>query len=99
MSLVQIDAESCDYLVDLDFPQQPVSSTLEPRYAMDSSTWERVYCERFLDAKNSLMLSRILWFPGNAWQSTNQFGDYCLLKNKALVGSKELLVSQRVKQQ
>lgn len=27
--------------------------------------------------------------PGEAWQSQNEYGDYCLLKNKALVGKKE----------
>lgn len=79
----------CDYLVDLDFPLHPTSSPLEPRYAIDTKTWERVSCKPFLDASHSRLLTRALWMPGEAWQSQNEFGDYCLLKNNALVGKKE----------
>lgn len=36
--------------------------------------------------------------PGQAWRDQNEFGDYCLLKNKALVSQKEAEVTRRVKQ-
>ncbi|EGN93107.1 glycosyltransferase family 22 protein [Serpula lacrymans var. lacrymans S7.3] len=81
--------ETCDYLIDLDYPEHPSSSTYEPRYAMDEGIWERVSCLPFLDAANSPLLSRTLWMPGETWRNLNQYGDYCLLKNKALVGAKE----------
>ncbi|KAJ2935635.1 hypothetical protein H1R20_g1457, partial [Candolleomyces eurysporus] len=90
-----VPIEQCDYLVDLDFPKNPVSSKLEPRYAQDSATWERVYCEDFLDTRHSMLLTRVLWFPGKAWSRNNQFGDYCILKNKASVAEKEAKVTRR----
>ena len=31
--------------------------------------------------------------PGGGWQSHNMYGDYCLLKNKALVDAKEKRVA------
>ncbi|KAK2461410.1 hypothetical protein APHAL10511_005873 [Amanita phalloides] len=81
----------CDYLIDVDFPMHPKYSPLEPRYATDEATWERVACIPFLDAQNSQLLTRILWMPGKRWQGQNEFGDYCLLKNKALVTRKEAI--------
>ncbi|KAF7968131.1 hypothetical protein HWV62_31803 [Athelia sp. TMB] len=81
--------DQCDYLVDLDFPLHPSSSMFEPRYAADAQTWERVACVPFLDARYSSMLTRALWMPGEKWQSLNEFGDYCLLKNKRSVARKE----------
>ncbi|KII93600.1 glycosyltransferase family 22 protein [Plicaturopsis crispa FD-325 SS-3] len=84
-----VPVESCDYLIDLDFPNHPIESALEPRYAVDEDTWERVLCTPFLDARHSSMLTRILWMPGEKWQSLNEFGDYCLLKNRASVAAKE----------
>lgn len=92
-----VDVSACDYLIDVDFPKHPVYSTLEPRFAI-MDEWERVHCEPFLDAKNSMMLTRIFWLPGEIWQGRNEFGDYCLLKNKALVARKEAVVAQQVKQ-
>jgi alpha-1,2-mannosyltransferase len=86
MSKVSID--TCDYLIDLDFPKHPVSSLLEPRYSVDTVTWERVYCLPFLDARHSPTLSRTLWMPLDAWESMNEYGDYCLLRNKVLVTRK-----------
>ncbi|TFK41811.1 asparagine-linked glycosylation 9 protein isoform a [Crucibulum laeve] len=91
-----VPASQCDYLIDLDFPLHPVSSSLEPRYAVDSATWDRVFCEPFLDARHSMPLTRIFWLPGSTWQGHNEFGDYCLLKNKALVRKKEIDISNFV---
>jgi alpha-1,2-mannosyltransferase len=36
--------------------------------------------------------------PGEAWQSLNEFGDYCLLKNKELVRIKEVEVTRRIQE-
>jgi alpha-1,2-mannosyltransferase len=35
--------------------------------------------------------------PGESWKSLNEFGDYCLLKNRALVGRKEVKFTKEVK--
>jgi alpha-1,2-mannosyltransferase len=79
--------------VDLDFPKHPRCSEHEPRYAAEEITWERVSCMPFLDSQSSQLLTRILWMPGDAWQDQNEFGDYCLLKNKKLIAQKEVLYS------
>ncbi|KAH7886077.1 glycosyltransferase family 22 protein [Phlebopus sp. FC_14] len=84
-----VPIEMCDYLVDLDFPVHPRSSPREPRYAIDEKTWQRVACLPFLDASHSSLLTRTLWLPGSWWQTHNEFGDYCLLKNKERVDRKE----------
>ncbi|KDQ63225.1 glycosyltransferase family 22 protein [Jaapia argillacea MUCL 33604] len=91
-----VDVNKCHYLLDLDFPDHPVSSVHEPRYSVDSDNWERVYCAPFLDARHSSLLTRTLWAPGKEWRALNSFGDYCLLKNRPLVTKKEveLLVKQ-----
>lgn len=36
--------------------------------------------------------------PGEAWQSLNEFGDFCLLKNKELVRVAEVEVARRVEE-
>jgi alpha-1,2-mannosyltransferase len=51
-----------------------------------------------LDARYSSLLTRALWLPGESWQAQNEFGDYCLLKNKALVKSKQEKVAQLVRE-
>lgn len=93
-----VPIESCDYLVDLDFPKHPVSSHLEPRYAVDNETWERVLCLPFLDASHSPLPTRTLWLPGSWWQDKNEFGDYCLLKNREKVYRKEVEVASLVQE-
>ncbi|KAF7303187.1 Mannosyltransferase [Mycena kentingensis (nom. inval.)] len=84
-----VGAETCDYMLDVDFPKHPRSSRLEPRYATDAKTWDRVYCTPFLDAAHSNLLTRTLWLPGDAWQRLNEYGDYCLLRNRKLVSGKQ----------
>ncbi|KAG6841767.1 hypothetical protein C0991_007096 [Blastosporella zonata] len=77
-----VSVDSCDYLIDLDFPLHPVETPLEPR--------------SFIDARRSRLLTRAFWVPGEAWQSNNEFGDYCLLRNKALVTKKETEIKARI---
>ncbi|KDR85775.1 hypothetical protein GALMADRAFT_52757 [Galerina marginata CBS 339.88] len=84
-----VPVHQCDYLVDLDFPLHPRSSAFEPRYTTMTDTWERVSCHPFLDAAHSSPLTRMFWLPGEAWQSGNEYGDYCLLKNIERVKIKE----------
>jgi len=76
-----VDTSTCDYLIDLDFPQSPSVSPLEPRYAIDPA-WERLACAPFLDARNSPAITRIFWLPSESWQRANEYGEYCLLGNK-----------------
>ncbi|KAF8921995.1 asparagine-linked glycosylation 9 protein isoform a [Mucidula mucida] len=83
-----ISVEQCDYLMDLDFPENAVSSTLEPRYATLTDVWEKVACRPFLDAAHSPLLGRVLWIPGETWRQMNSWGDYCLLKNRDKVENK-----------
>lgn len=87
-----VNAEMCDYMLDVDFSKHPRSSRLEPRYAADEKAWDRVYCTPFLDAAHSNLLMRTLWIPGDAWQRLNAFGDYCLLRNRKLFTQKEKAV-------
>ncbi|KAI0308111.1 asparagine-linked glycosylation 9 protein isoform a [Multifurca ochricompacta] len=83
-----VDVSNCDYLVDLDFPHDPIESTYEPRYFLDDKTWERVSCLPFLDVRHSSRLTRAFWIPGQMWQSWNRFGEYCLLRNRKSVERK-----------
>lgn len=96
-NLAQVPVETCDYLVDLDFPLRPTSSLHEPRYATDEDVWDRVVCAPFLDAAHSPLLTRTLWAPGSWWQSANEFGDYCLLRNKGNVKEKKRGVAARLR--
>ena len=38
----------------------------------------------------------MLWLPGKDWVSSNSFGDYCLLRNVALVEEKIARVKAEV---
>ncbi|KAI9460480.1 asparagine-linked glycosylation 9 protein isoform a [Lactarius psammicola] len=83
-----VGVSSCDYLVDLDYPHDPIESTYEPRYVLDDETWERVSCLPFLDVRHSSRLTRAFWLPGQMWQSRNRFGEYCVLRNQKSVERK-----------
>jgi len=78
----QVDIATCDYLVDSYLPSTSVEpSELEPNYMLEDSTWERVYCEGFLDAAGTRsFLERALWIPGRNQGKT--WGGYCLLRRK-----------------
>jgi alpha-1,2-mannosyltransferase len=89
-----VDIDTCDYLLDLDFPEHPRESTLEPRYATDTLAWERVTCVPFLDAAHSPLLTRALWAPGARWRELNEYGDYCLLRSTKLAGKLEQMAKR-----
>ncbi|KAI1793985.1 asparagine-linked glycosylation 9 protein isoform a [Ganoderma leucocontextum] len=84
-----VGVDSCDYLLDLDFPAHPQESGHEPRYVADAKTWDRVSCQPFLDARHSPLLTRTLWFPGALWQAQNVYGEFCLLRHRVNVAEKE----------
>ena len=81
--------DTCDYLVDSYFPLHSERSKHEPVYAEETATWERVKCERFLDARHSSLLTRTLWMPGSRWQQLNSYGELCVLRNKRIMDAKE----------
>jgi alpha-1,2-mannosyltransferase len=89
ISLPQVEAHTCDYLMESDYPLHPVESVHEPRYATDIATWDRVHCEKFLDQRHSSLLTRALWLPGARWQQLNEFGEFCLLRNRKNMERKE----------
>ncbi|KAI0078866.1 glycosyltransferase family 22 protein [Panus rudis PR-1116 ss-1] len=84
-----VDVSTCDYLIDLDFPLHPRSAPHEPRYITDTKTWDKVTCHKFLDVQHSSLLTRTLWMPGSRWQEPNEFGEYCLLRHRENVATKE----------
>ncbi|KZO96340.1 glycosyltransferase family 22 protein [Calocera viscosa TUFC12733] len=85
-----VEPSTCDYLIDLDFPDRGgPPSPLEPRYAIEEKSWERVACYKFVDAANSNPMTKLLWVPLSEWTSLNSYGDYCLLKNKARAKARE----------
>lgn len=86
-----MDVSTCDYLIDSDFPENPPeTSVLEPRYSVDSSTWDRVVCTPFLDARHSSLLTRTVWLPIPLWSQRNSFGEYCLLRHKRRAAKREV---------
>lgn len=93
-----VSPDTCDYLIDLDYPLHPNESRLEPRYVTQTRTWERVACKPFLDARHSSLLTRTLWLPGKDWEAHNEFGEYCILKNRPLVKSKQDTVMRLVQE-
>ncbi|KAL0581041.1 mannosyltransferase [Marasmius crinis-equi] len=83
-----VPVETCSYLIDLDFPEHPVETPLEPRYAVQSDTWERVECLPFLDSRHTPLWARVLYVPLASWRAAGSWGDYCLLRNRKLVEQK-----------
>jgi alpha-1,2-mannosyltransferase len=70
--------------VDSRLPSAP-PSRLEPDYAADEGTWERVVCEPFLDAGATGVLARIAWLPESRFLPATlkrTWGEYCLLRRK-----------------
>ncbi|KAJ9119669.1 hypothetical protein QFC22_003379 [Naganishia vaughanmartiniae] len=75
-----VDPNECTYLIDSSMPSQP-PTTAEPAYT-SSDEWERLYCERFLDAAASKWWARIFYLPGKSAEQGRTWGEYCLLKRK-----------------
>ena len=76
----------CSFVVDSELPSTETTA-LEPSYIHDEATWEKLDCERFLDAFSTHVLGRTLWVPD--LESVRRYvperyqrvrGEYCLLK-------------------
>ncbi|CAO3651769.1 unnamed protein product [Cunninghamella echinulata] len=79
-SVLLKDIQQCDYLIDSYFPLSADNeSEKEPHYILDSTHWDQVYCEPYLDAFHSKALARSFWVPGSQGLT---WGEYCLLKRK-----------------
>lgn len=70
-----VDISMCDYLVDLELPDQ------QEEYYSRNGQWLTLYTAPFLDAKLSPLPHRAFWF-GPASSSNNVFDKYVLLKSK-----------------
>jgi alpha-1,2-mannosyltransferase len=80
----QTDIKHCTFLVDSYFPGARPSEH-EPNYALDMDTWERLSCERFLNAAQTSALGRLLWLPDSPIipeRHRRKWGQYCLLRRR-----------------
>ncbi|KAK6342572.1 mannosyltransferase [Orbilia javanica] len=78
-----IPIEECDYLVDSYFSgREEHIESLEPNYILDLENWDRVTCQKFLDAARTPFLSRALWLPDLVYRDRRVWGEYCILRNK-----------------
>ncbi|OKL64308.1 hypothetical protein UA08_00919 [Talaromyces atroroseus] len=78
------DISQCMFLVDSYFPSQPATS-LEPDYIHDTDNWEKLSCEKFLDAAATSILGRVSWIPDLPFvpaRFKRQWGEYCLLRRR-----------------
>lgn len=78
------DVRHCDFLVDSHLASTEPTK-LEPSYATDHSTWERVQCLSFLDAASTGIIGRLGWIPEMTFvpaRFRRSWGEYCLLKRK-----------------
>ncbi|WPH00086.1 alpha-1,2-mannosyltransferase alg9 [Acrodontium crateriforme] len=78
------DLKHCNFLVDSHLPSTEITK-LEPNYASDTSTWEKVKCLLFLDASKTGIVGRLGWLPDLPFIPATfrrVHGEYCLLKRK-----------------
>ncbi|KAI5287357.1 mannosyltransferase [Ascosphaera aggregata] len=78
------DISHCDFIMDLSSTTSSVSA-LEPNYALDTTSWEKVACYPFLDTARTPTLARIIWVPNLSFLSPKLqrvWADYCLLRRR-----------------
>ncbi|TKA30433.1 hypothetical protein B0A50_02660 [Salinomyces thailandicus] len=78
------DPRHCTFLVDSHLPSTETTA-LEPSYIKDEATWEKVRCEKFMDAASTHVLGRTLYVPDLPFvpeKYKRVWGEYCLLKRK-----------------
>lgn len=78
------DIKRCMFLIDSQMPSTETTS-LEPDYAADETTWEKVQCLPFLDAASTGTVGRLGWVPDLPFvpeKYRRVWGEYCLLKRK-----------------
>ena len=66
-------------MIDVDYAERSEASKNEPRYIKHKEDWEIILCTKFLDAKSSSGLGRILYIPFVS-DRYSSWGEYCLLK-------------------
>ncbi|KAI8587172.1 Alg9-like mannosyltransferase family-domain-containing protein [Geranomyces variabilis] len=73
----------CDYVADYTPPGSLKydEGAVQPLYALDTRTWRKHRCERFLDAAGSGRLQRAFWLPYTG--ARKQWGEWCLLTRVA----------------
>ncbi|KJZ79165.1 hypothetical protein HIM_01316 [Hirsutella minnesotensis 3608] len=81
-----VDVRMCSFLVDTQYPDRTDSLPPdEPDYIADSTAWDIVKCEPFLDAANTHILARTLWVPDLSVipeKFRRKWGRHCLLQRK-----------------
>ena len=78
------DIKHCAFLIDSHLPSTETTS-LEPAYVSQQSTWERVACSPFLDSASTSVVGRMLWMPDLPFvpeKYRRVCGEYCLLKRR-----------------
>lgn len=79
---------TCDYLIDSYFPPSPGSepsdTASQSNYILDTTAWEKVSCEKFLDSGKTPTLARTFWVPEVVLPAgmKRQWGEYCLLRRR-----------------
>ncbi|CAK9875996.1 unnamed protein product [Sphagnum jensenii] len=68
------DEGICDFLVELELDRRG-----HIYRSLDKETWEVIYAQRYLDKERSPAKYRAFFLPW-AWEKSNQFGTYRLLK-------------------
>jgi len=65
-------------------------SELEPDYALDTATWEKVACAPFLDTSQTSLLGRTIWMPESEFipeKYRRRWGEHCLLRRRNVPGT------------
>jgi alpha-1,2-mannosyltransferase len=82
------NVDHCTFLVDSRLPSASPTA-LEPSYISDSTHWEKLKCESFLDASQTHLVGRLLYIPDLPFvpgKFRRKWGDYCLLQRKISSG-------------
>ncbi|KAF9160342.1 mannosyltransferase [Actinomortierella ambigua] len=89
--------ESCEYMVDLDWSGRTEDDKkrlrddpLEPSYLQQSETWEKLYCEPYLDTlvgAGTNRWVRAFWLPTKLVEALTRgqakvWGEYCLARRR-----------------
>ncbi|ATY62235.1 alpha-1,2-mannosyltransferase (Alg9) [Cordyceps militaris] len=82
-----VDLRMCSFLVDTQYPARTARAAppREPDFVADTSRWDTVSCERFMDAEMTPLLARIFWvpdLPGVPATLKRTWGRHCLLQKR-----------------
>lgn len=87
-----VDLRMCSFLVDTQYPERKGTPLppREPDYIAQTSQWETLKCEPFMDAEKTPLLARIFWvpdLPGVPEPLKRKWGQHCLLQKKKRSGN------------